>query len=108
MRLTEAVRIGGRLALVIGFVCVNLVFGDSLNYYYGYSNASFRRTASRRPVHGPERQFYATGCIGFFDPEHKDRLFEYECRCTGYDCCFHKWWIRSAGYRVRLCRAGDH
>jgi hypothetical protein len=41
MRLTEAVRIGGRLALVIGFVFVNLVFGDSLNYYYGYSNASF-------------------------------------------------------------------
>jgi hypothetical protein len=41
MKLSTAVRIGGRLALVGGFVLTNLVFGNSLNYYYGYSSASF-------------------------------------------------------------------
>jgi hypothetical protein len=41
MRLSEAVRIGGKLALGIGFVVTNLVMGNSLNYYYGYSSANF-------------------------------------------------------------------
>lgn len=41
MRLSDAVRVGGRLALVIGFVVMNLVFGNSLSYYYGYSSAEF-------------------------------------------------------------------
>jgi len=46
MRLAEAVRIGGRLALVIGFVLANLVFGNSLSYYYGYSSADFGSSQS--------------------------------------------------------------
>src|SRR3974390_61600 len=41
MRLTHAVSIGGRLALVVGFVCLNLVFGNSLIYFYGYNSATF-------------------------------------------------------------------
>lgn len=38
MRLTEVVRIGGRLALLAGFVVMTHAKGDSLPYFYGYSS----------------------------------------------------------------------
>ncbi len=41
MRLTAAVCIGGRLGLLIGFASLNLVFGSTLNYFYGYTNPNF-------------------------------------------------------------------
>ena len=49
MRLTHAVSIGGKLALVVGFVCLNLVFGNSLIYYYGYNSATFGAQQSVDP-----------------------------------------------------------
>lgn len=50
MRLAP-VGIGGKLALVIGFGLSNLVFGNSLSYYYGYStnSAGFGQAASSDP-----------------------------------------------------------
>lgn len=40
MQLTQAVRIGGRLALLCGFAVWNLASGNSLTYFYGYSSPS--------------------------------------------------------------------
>lgn len=49
MRLTQAVRIGGKLALLSGFVCLNLVFGNSLSYYFGYNATTFGVSQSADP-----------------------------------------------------------
>ncbi len=49
MRLAETVRIGGRLALLIGFATSNLVFSDTLSYFYGYTSANFGVTAASDP-----------------------------------------------------------
>jgi hypothetical protein len=40
------VRIGGRLALLIGFASWNLVYGSSVNYYYGYSSPNLATTSA--------------------------------------------------------------
>jgi hypothetical protein len=39
MPLTQAVRIGGRLALLAGFAVLNLANGTTLSYFYGYSSS---------------------------------------------------------------------
>ena len=49
MELAETVRIGGKLAVVIGFLSLNLIFSNSVTYYYGYSNAPFGVPATSDP-----------------------------------------------------------
>ncbi len=49
MRLAESVRIGGKLALAIGFVCSNLVFSSSLSYFSGYQGSSFGASTTSDP-----------------------------------------------------------
>jgi len=48
------VRIGGKLALLIGFAFLNLVYGSSLNYFYGYSSPNFGDTSSSGDAYGSQ------------------------------------------------------
>lgn len=57
MRLTQIVRIGGRLALLAGVLALNLASANSITYFYGYTTPGLAGWQTEDPFGGQNVQF---------------------------------------------------